>query len=228
MQERGLVLLGQDEPEDEEDEVGEDEQERRTRAIVSQETANVLAGLGKKHHLVSLSLQCRFEKLGMHSDKSQMHTGIFFREVDSNLENWVVDPNPHLFGKLDQDPHPELRQSKRYDPDPHQGVKKDQDPHKVKRWKSWRVILEHRMVQIWGKVSGRIRTRIWIRIRLLGRILIRIRIRVKGKIRIRIKVKSLIWIRISHADLQRCLKIQAGSAFGPRFFFERKTEPSLP
>ncbi len=49
VQERGLVLLGQDEPEDEEDEVGEDEQERRTRAIVSQETANVLAGLGKHH-----------------------------------------------------------------------------------------------------------------------------------------------------------------------------------
>jgi hypothetical protein len=50
VQERGLVLLGQDEAEDEEDEVGEDEQERRTRAIVSQETANVLAGLGKKHY----------------------------------------------------------------------------------------------------------------------------------------------------------------------------------
>jgi hypothetical protein len=50
VQERGLVLLGQDEPEDEEDEVGEDEQERRTRAIVSQETANVLAGLGKHHY----------------------------------------------------------------------------------------------------------------------------------------------------------------------------------
>ncbi len=61
MQERGLVLLGQDEPEDEEDEVGEDEQERRTRAIVSQETANVLAGLGKKHYLVSLSSQCHLK-----------------------------------------------------------------------------------------------------------------------------------------------------------------------
>ncbi len=60
MQERGLVLLGQDEPEDEEDEVGEDEQERRTRAIVSQETANVLAGLGKQAQLTSLSLQVSF------------------------------------------------------------------------------------------------------------------------------------------------------------------------
>jgi hypothetical protein len=89
VQERGLVLLGQDEPEDEEDEVGEDEQERRTRAIVSQETANVLAGLGKP----SLSSQCRFEKLGMHSDKSQMQ--IFFGVVDSDLKNSVVDPDPH-------------------------------------------------------------------------------------------------------------------------------------
>jgi hypothetical protein len=60
VQERGLVLLGQDEPEDEEDEVGEDEQERRTRAIVSQETANVLAGLGKQAQLTSLSLQVSF------------------------------------------------------------------------------------------------------------------------------------------------------------------------
>ena len=44
LQERGLVLMGEDESEDAEcDEVG---QERRTRAIVSQETANILAGLG--------------------------------------------------------------------------------------------------------------------------------------------------------------------------------------
>ena len=44
LQERGLVLMGEDESEDAEcDEV---EQERRTRAIVSQETANILAGLG--------------------------------------------------------------------------------------------------------------------------------------------------------------------------------------
>lgn len=44
LQERGLVLLGGGE--DEEEEIGEDEQERRTRAIVSQETANILSGLG--------------------------------------------------------------------------------------------------------------------------------------------------------------------------------------
>jgi len=43
--ERGLVLLGGGEGEEDE-EVGEDEQERRTRAIVSQETANILSGLG--------------------------------------------------------------------------------------------------------------------------------------------------------------------------------------
>jgi len=46
LEERGLVLLGGEEAEDEEETVGEDEQERRTRAIVSQETANILAGLG--------------------------------------------------------------------------------------------------------------------------------------------------------------------------------------
>jgi len=39
------VLLGGGEGEEDE-EVGEDEQERRTRAIVSQETANILSGLG--------------------------------------------------------------------------------------------------------------------------------------------------------------------------------------
>ena len=49
VQERGLVLLGQEEGEEEDEEdVGEEEQDRRTRAIVSQETANVLAGLGKR------------------------------------------------------------------------------------------------------------------------------------------------------------------------------------
>jgi len=44
--ERGLVLLGGGEGEEEEEEVNDDEQERRTRAIVSQETANILSGLG--------------------------------------------------------------------------------------------------------------------------------------------------------------------------------------
>jgi len=43
--ERGLVLMGGGE-EGEEEEVEEEEQERRTRAIVSQETANILSGLG--------------------------------------------------------------------------------------------------------------------------------------------------------------------------------------
>lgn len=48
LQERGLVLLGDPEDEEVEDtEVLDDaEQDKRTRAIVSQETANILAGLG--------------------------------------------------------------------------------------------------------------------------------------------------------------------------------------
>jgi len=44
LQERGLVLLGTEE--EGEQECDELEQERRTRAIVSQETANILSGLG--------------------------------------------------------------------------------------------------------------------------------------------------------------------------------------
>jgi len=48
LQERGLVLLGDNEEELEESEVLDDaEQDKRTRAIVSQETANILAGLGR-------------------------------------------------------------------------------------------------------------------------------------------------------------------------------------
>ncbi len=43
---------------------------------------------------------------------------------------------------------------------------------KVKRWKHKRVIVEHWRVQIWRKVSDRIR----IRIRVKGRILIRIQV----------------------------------------------------
>ena len=49
--ERGLILMGGDE--DEEETLDEDEQERRTRAIVSQETANILSGLGKRTGAVS-------------------------------------------------------------------------------------------------------------------------------------------------------------------------------
>ena len=44
LQERGLILLGTEE--EGEQECDELEQERRTRAIVSQETANILSGLG--------------------------------------------------------------------------------------------------------------------------------------------------------------------------------------
>ena len=44
LQERGLVLVDQ---EAQEEEVGEEEQENRTKAIVSQETAHILAGLGQ-------------------------------------------------------------------------------------------------------------------------------------------------------------------------------------
>jgi len=46
LQERGLVLLGEGEEAEGEQDCDELEQEKRTRAIVSQETANILAGLG--------------------------------------------------------------------------------------------------------------------------------------------------------------------------------------
>jgi len=49
--ERGMVLIGNGEGEDDDDEascnVDEAEQERRTRAIVSSETASILGGLGR-------------------------------------------------------------------------------------------------------------------------------------------------------------------------------------
>jgi len=65
LQERGLVLLGGGE--DEEEEVGEDEQERRTRAIVSQETANILSGLGPG------PLDVRIKRLARQRDDVQDH-----------------------------------------------------------------------------------------------------------------------------------------------------------
>jgi len=46
LQERGLVLLGEGEEGEAEQDCDEVEQEKRTRAIVSQDTANILAGLG--------------------------------------------------------------------------------------------------------------------------------------------------------------------------------------
>jgi len=46
LQERGLVLLGEEEEGEGEQDCDEVEQEKRTRAIVSQDTANILAGLG--------------------------------------------------------------------------------------------------------------------------------------------------------------------------------------
>ena len=53
LQERGLVLMGSGEEGVEESEaVDEMEQEKRTRAIVSQETANILSGLGKSLNLL--------------------------------------------------------------------------------------------------------------------------------------------------------------------------------
>ena len=53
LQERGLVLMGEDENED--GDCDETEQERRTRAIVSQETANILSGLGKAWYASTLT-----------------------------------------------------------------------------------------------------------------------------------------------------------------------------
>lgn len=46
LQERGLVLCGAEEGVEEGEALDEQEQEKRTRAIVSQETANILSGLG--------------------------------------------------------------------------------------------------------------------------------------------------------------------------------------
>jgi len=46
LQERGLVLLGNEDGLEEGEVVDEAEQEKRTRAVVSQETANILSGLG--------------------------------------------------------------------------------------------------------------------------------------------------------------------------------------
>jgi len=46
LQERGLVLLGEGDEGEGEQDCDEMEQEKRTRAIVSQDTANILAGLG--------------------------------------------------------------------------------------------------------------------------------------------------------------------------------------
>ena len=57
--ERGLVLMGGGE-EGEEEEVEEEEQERRTRAIVSQETANILSGLGRPFAEEKVSLDTWF------------------------------------------------------------------------------------------------------------------------------------------------------------------------
>ena len=42
------MLAGGGEEEEDGGECGEEEQERRTRAIVSQDTANILAGLGEQ------------------------------------------------------------------------------------------------------------------------------------------------------------------------------------
>ncbi len=44
--ERGMVLVGNGEDEDESGRIDGEEQERRTRAVVSADTANILAGLG--------------------------------------------------------------------------------------------------------------------------------------------------------------------------------------
>merc|ERR1719266_1124545 len=66
LQERGLVLMGSGEEGVEESEaVDEMEQEKRTRAIVSQETANILSGLG------SGPLDVRIKRLAGQRDDMQ-------------------------------------------------------------------------------------------------------------------------------------------------------------
>jgi len=64
LEERGLVLVGGGEGEEEET-LDEEEQERRTRAIVSQETANILSGLG------SGPLDVRIKRLARQRDDLQ-------------------------------------------------------------------------------------------------------------------------------------------------------------
>jgi hypothetical protein len=76
------------------------------------------------------------------------------------------------------------------DRDPHQGERWDPDPHQSEKVETLQDHYGALGVQIWKKVSGKIR----IRIKLKGRI--RIRISVKGRIRIRIKVKSMTRFRI--------------------------------
>jgi hypothetical protein len=90
---------------------------------------------------------------------------VSFLEADPDL-------HPHQSGKLDQDP------------DPHQSVKQDPDPdqHQSEKVEAFEVILEPWTVQIWKKVSGRIRNRIYIKLK----VRFQIRIRVNGRIRIRI------------------------------------------
>ena len=61
LQERGLVLMGSGEEGVEESEaVDEMEQEKRTRAIVSQETANILSGLGESCYTFDLNRGCQY------------------------------------------------------------------------------------------------------------------------------------------------------------------------
>ncbi len=65
---------------------------------------------------------------------------------------WKLDPdlNPHHFGKQEPDPH----QSVKLDPDSHQSEKQDSDPHQSEKVEALkRVILEHRRVQRWTKMT---------------------------------------------------------------------------
>lgn len=58
------MLAGGGEEEEDGGECGEEEQERRTRAIVSQDTANILAGLGEQsteqqQHVISFNISSK-------------------------------------------------------------------------------------------------------------------------------------------------------------------------
>ena len=60
LQERGLVLLGEGDEGEGEQDCDEMEQEKRTRAIVSQDTANILAGLGMTSNFILFYLTVIF------------------------------------------------------------------------------------------------------------------------------------------------------------------------
>ena len=72
MTERGMVLVGQEETDES---VDDNEQEKRTRAIVSSETAAILGGLG------SGPLDVRIKRLAEERDDLQVKILVMFTDT---------------------------------------------------------------------------------------------------------------------------------------------------